>query len=185
MKTIRAAKYGYIISSIIFCAAGILFMAFPKFQIAHFSMIMGVLLAVYGVIKLIGYFSKDLYHLAFQFDLALGLLFTIIGIILLRPGGINTFLDYVIGLVIFTDGLFKFQIAIDAKRFGLNKWWIIMAATVIVCSFGLFLILKAMENTSINMRLIGSTLLSEGILNLCVAVYTVKILREKLPNQRE
>ena len=39
------------------------------------------MLIVYGLIKILGYFSRDIYCLAFQFDLAFGVLLAAVGII--------------------------------------------------------------------------------------------------------
>ena len=80
---IRAAKSGYIATSMLWCAAGLLLIFLPGTSVKLLCMAAGGLLTVCGIIKIIGYFSKDLYRLAFQFDLALGLLCLLLGLILL------------------------------------------------------------------------------------------------------
>lgn len=60
----------------------------------------GMILIIYGIVKVIGYFSDDLYCLAFQYDLACGLFLIAMGMILL-------------------DALLKIQISKDARKFGL------------------------------------------------------------------
>ena len=53
---------------------------------------------MYGAEKIIGYFSRDMYRLAFQFDLALGIFVAIIGVILLlRPGRVLERVDFIVG----------------------------------------------------------------------------------------
>ena len=52
------------------CALGILLVALPDFSAELFCRILGIIMLLFGLIKMIGYFSKDLYRLAFQFDLA-------------------------------------------------------------------------------------------------------------------
>lgn len=183
MKAIRAAKWGYIISSVIFCIAGILLMLYPEISAAAVCNLMGIFLMLYGIIKIIGYLSKDLYRLAFQFDLASGLMFFTIGLVMLiQSREIIFFLYFVIGIIVFSDGLFKLQIAVDAKRFGLSKWWMIGGISILVCIFGLLLILNPFKSALLIMTLMGITLLLEGVLNLCVAIYTVKILKKKKPD---
>ena len=85
---IRAAKSGYIATSMLWCAAGLLLIFLPGTSVKILCMAAGGLLTVCGIIKIIGYFSKDLYRLAFQFDLALGLLCLLLGLILLQSGGL-------------------------------------------------------------------------------------------------
>ena len=169
MRAIQIAKGGYILSSLAFCVAGILLLLHPEVSASVLCKVMGVLLLVCGVIKIWGYLSKDLYRLAFQFDLAFGILAVAIGL-----------LNFVIGIVILTDGLFKIQTSIDAKRFGLAKWWMIELIAVVTSILGLLIVLDPFQNSGVlgTMMLLGCTLLMEGLLNLCVAVYTVKILKQ-------
>ncbi len=183
MKGIRTARWGYIIASVIFCLAGILLIIYPDISVEIVFRFSGIFLILYSIIKIIGYFAKDQYCLAFQFDLALGLMFFSIGCVMFfRVRESLLFLQLVIGIIILTDGLFKFQIAADAKRFGLVKWWVIMLIAILVCIFGLLLIANPFQGALLIMRMIGITLLLEGILNLCVALYTIKYLKKKNPD---
>lgn len=181
MRAIQIAKGGYILSSLAFCVAGILLLLHPEVSASVLCKVMGVLLLVCGVIKIWGYLSKDLYRLAFQFDLAFGILAVAIGLLmLLRSNTVIRFLNFVIGIVILTDGLFKIQTSIDAKRFGLAKWWMIALIAVVTSILGQLIVLDPFQNSGVlgTMMLLGCTLLMEGLLNLCVAVYTVKILKQ-------
>ena len=132
-----------------------------------------------GIIKIIGYFSKDLYRLAFQFDLALGLLCLLLGLILLcNPVGFTTFVHFLIGIVVLTDSMFKLQTAFDAKRFGISNWWVIGLTSLLTGACGVLLVLNPFDGAKLIMRLIGITALLEGVLNLLVAVYAVKIQKQ-------
>jgi sortase A len=71
---IRAAKIGYIVLSAVNCAFGIWMIVGPGLTVDRFGDILGALMVAFGIIKLIGYYSRDMYRLAFQHDLALGLL---------------------------------------------------------------------------------------------------------------
>ena len=83
MRLIRTAKTGYIILSLMLCAMGLLLMLKPDVSVKAIGIIAGCVLIAFGIIKLIGYFSKDLYRLAFQFDLAFGLLLLALGVVVL------------------------------------------------------------------------------------------------------
>ena len=43
----------------------------------------GIILIAYGIVKIIGYCSEDLYNLAFQHDLACGVFLIVVGVITL------------------------------------------------------------------------------------------------------
>jgi len=67
----RTAKIGYIAVSALLCILGIMLIVIPSFSINLLGNICGILMLLFGAVKLTGYFSKDLYRLAFQYDLPL------------------------------------------------------------------------------------------------------------------
>ena len=58
----RTAKIGYIVISVLLCALGILLIAVPEFSVSAVGVICGAILIVFGIVRLVGYFSKDLYR---------------------------------------------------------------------------------------------------------------------------
>lgn len=181
MKTIRAAKSGYIISSITFCIAGIILMLRPDISARVLCYLSGGLLIVCGIMKLIGYWSRDPYRLAFQFDLAFGLLSLVMGLVMvLHPSSVIRLVYFAIGVVALTDGLLKLQTALDARRFGIRKWWLITLTAVLTSLLGLLLILDPFAGGSLLLTMAGLTLLLEGILNLCVGICTVKVMKKEM-----
>lgn len=184
-KTIKAAKLGYIITSLFFCGAGILLMIWPGLSAEIICKVMGSLLLICGIIKIIGYFSRDLYRLAFQFDLAFGLLSSALGLVMLfDTDGMIAILHFIIGILALADGLFKIQTTVDAKKFGITKWWVIGLTSAATVIFGLILILKPFTGAAVLMTLTGITLLAEGVLNLCVALCAVKIMKNRKTDMR-
>ncbi len=182
----KTAKIGYIVMSILLCLFGILLIVFPEFSNGILGIIAGILLILFGGVKLVGYFSKDLYRLAFQYDLAFGILLIILGaVMLIHPGTLMSFTCIALGLFILADGLFKIQIAFDSKRFGIREWWLILALALIACICGLVLVFRPTESASIITILLGITLLSEGLLNLGTVITAVKIIRNQQPDYIE
>ena len=121
-KTIRAAKTGYIIISSLLMVLGVLIMALPDLSVSVIGILAGAMLVAFGLVKLVGYFSRDLYRLAFQFDLAMGILLAVMGVILLaRPHMAMNFICVALGITFLADGLLKVQMSLDARRFGLKS----------------------------------------------------------------
>lgn len=60
----RTAKIGYIVVSVCFLLAGIWMLCRPDAALEALDTFFGVALTVFGAVKLIGYFSRDLYRLA-------------------------------------------------------------------------------------------------------------------------
>lgn len=183
VRSIQTAKTGYLIVSAALCVLGVLLMVFPGISARALCYILGGILTVYGIIKMVGYFSRDLYRLAFQYDLASGSLITALGVImLLLPDGVISVTHTVIGILILADGLFKIQIAIDARRFGVGKWWLITIFAILTGIAGLLLILHPFAGAEAAVILLGAALLAEGILSFSVALCAVKIIRHQQPD---
>ncbi len=83
MKQIKLARTGYILFSILFYLAGILCLAVPNISRKAAAIAGGIILIAYGMIKITGYLSKDLYCLAFQYDFACGIFLLVLGIVVL------------------------------------------------------------------------------------------------------
>lgn len=184
IKAMKTAKIGYIIMSAAICILGVLMIALPDVFVPVTAKACGVTLILFGTVKLIGYFSRDLFRLAFQYDLASGILLMLLGILMIvRPGPAMTFFSIALGIYILGDGLLKIQIALDAKAFGIRQWWLILLAAVLTGIIGFLLILKPSESVEVLMMLVGLSLLAEGILNLITVLAAVRIIRHQKPDQ--
>ena len=182
ISSIRAAKAGYIALSALLCALGGLLMLRPGLSLALTGAIVGAALIAFGAVKLMGYLSKDLYRLAFQFDLAFGILLIALGaLILIRPARAMSMLCAILGVEIVADGLFKVQTAVDARRFGLKTWWLILALGLLAGSAGIAVAVHPFESAQALTRLTGAALAAQGVLNLCVGLCAVKIVRRQRP----
>lgn len=179
----RAAKVGYLILSTALCALGIVLIVLPDLSAKVIGLLCGILLLLFGCIRLVGYFSKDLYRLAFQYDLVFGILSIVLGIaILIRPESLMTFVCIALGLSILTDGLFKIQIAWQSKNFGIRNWWLILSCAILASLCGVVLMFRPGAGSNVLMILMGITFLSEGILNFCTMLTAVKIVRYQMPD---
>lgn len=183
VASMRFAKTGYIVMSIVFCVVGVLFIALPAKAAVVIGKTLGVAMAAFGVVKLVGYFSRDLFRLAFQYDLEFGILLIALGLtVLLRTSGVMDFICVAMGVAILADGLFKIQIAVDARRFGIQAWWLILALAALAGGVGLLLVFRPWESVQALTVLLGISLLAEGGVNLCVALSTVKIVGHQQPD---
>ena len=174
--TLKIARNGYIVMAVIFCALGIFLMVNPTKAMKIICVLAGILFIADGIIKIIGYFSRDFYCLAFQFDLGFGILMIAIGIlILVRREAILRLIFVIFGLVILTDALLRIQMSVEAKKFGLKLWWAVLLIAVTTGIFGMLLLVDLAGGAKLTVIFTGVAFLLEGILKLCVVVYTVKI----------
>ena len=138
MKRLKVAKYGYIIMSVIFYALAVMYIMFYKLPAEELCIIASAVMMAYGIIKIIGFFSKDLYCLAFEYDLAFGIMLTVMAVLLFfYRETAKEYLAFVVGIVILADSLFKVQMSVEAKKFGLETWKMIFILSVITCIFSI------------------------------------------------
>ena len=183
---LRAAKIGYIVMSVLFCLLGLVLLVWPNLSISLIGIAAGVMLIVFGLVKLGGYFTRDLYELAFQHDLAFGLLLIVLGVMLLaQPSRAMSFLCLILGISIMADGLFKVQTAFDARRFGLKNWWLILALGIIAGCIGVVAAFRPAGSARVLTILMGVSMMAEGLLNLSVALCALKIVRSRKPDEIE
>lgn len=173
----KIAKYGYIIVSVIFCVVGIAMIMLPEPSAKTIALFCGIAMLVFGAVKLVGYYSKDLFRLAFQYDFQFGILMIILGlIILIKPENMMTFICISFGVCMIADSLFKAKIAFEARRFGIREWWLTLILAVLTGLCGLLLAFRPSEAIGALMTLLGISLTAEGIMNLSVAISLVKIV---------
>lgn len=169
--------------SALFCVLGVVLFITAERCVPWIGRALGIGMVICGAIKLGGYFSKDLFRLAFQYDLAFGILLVVVGIITLcHPGEAMTFLCVMFGIPVLADGLFKIQVAVEARRFGISQWWLVLLLAVLTGVIGLLLVLRPAEGARVMVMLMGASLLLDGALNLSVALCAVKVVDHQRPD---
>lgn len=182
MRQQQLAKAGYLAISVVFYIAGAAYILLPEVSPLKLCVISGIVLIAYGVIKIVGYFSKDLYCLAFQYDLACGLFLIVFGIVtLVRSQQIVPHLSIGLGALILLDSLLSIQMSRDAKRFGLESWYVILAAAIAAGILGGVVIVSPFHTALGQHIAAGCALLAQGLKSHCVVHYTVKTMRRRLP----
>ena len=181
LKKLRLVKNIYIVMSLLFCVLGIFLMARPESSVRMLCVLMGTMLILYGAIKISGYFTRDAFCLAFQFDLAFGILLMALGVIMIARKKFAVELSFAgFGILILADALFKIQMSVDAKRFGLALWWQILVIALTTGVIGVLVFIRPFEAAATMMVLVGFSILLEGLLNLWVGILTIKIIKSRL-----
>ena len=179
----KVAKNGYIAVSVLLAALGVLLVAKPTFSVNAIGVICGILLSVFGIIKLVGYFSNDPYRLAFQYDMPFGIMLIVLGIIMLvNPGKLVSFICIVLGLWVLISSLFNIQTSLEAKKFGISQWWIVFVLSVIAAVWGLVLVFRPSEAADVMAVILGFTLIFESAVNICTVLTSVKIINNRQPD---
>lgn len=183
---VTSAKITNIFSAGLMATSGVMVMAMPNLaEVEIQRILLAVLFFLACATKLLGFFSNDLYRLAFQFDFATGAFCGLLAVgVLFAPETTFSLLHMALVVYVILDGLLKLQIAMDAYRFGMRSWVGIMISSIAMClvagaaAFGL---LDAWLPSNI---CVGAVLTFNGVQNVWITAHTVRI-RVRKKNRAE
>ena len=182
-KIVKSAKAVHLCSSVAFFVCGLLIMLVPDFERSVGIFFVGAVSIVIGGAGIYGYFSNDMYRLAFQSDFALGIFNVILGALLMaNPVRLEQLLPCAVGILAILDGGNKSQISIEGFHFGMRKWYLVALSAVAELALGIAVILVALSGEDVRICM-GITMVAVGVINFWTTMYTVRVRKEK--NNRE
>ncbi len=173
---VKSAKIVHLCSAVLFIIAGILVSVVTVDEAPSFgNIVIGIAGILIGGAGIYGYFSNDMYRLAFQSDFALGIFNVIFGILLiLNPVQLSVLLPTAIAILTILDGGNKSQIAVEGQRFGIHKWYLVLVSAVVEIIVGLVLILLAYQDIDVHVWM-GLAMGVVGVTNFWTTMYTVRV----------
>ena len=174
---VKSAKVMHLCSAVIFLVAGLLLALVPDFEDSGTfrNVLVGVASIIIGVTGIYGYFSNDMYRLAFQQDFALGIFNVLFGILLIiNPVQLSVLLPTAVSILTLLDGGNKSQMALEGKNFGIEKWYLVLISAVLEIAAGLVLILLAYHELDVRAWM-GVAMGLVGITNFWTTMYTVRV----------
>ena len=174
---VKSAKIMHLCSAVIFLVAGLLLALVPDFEDSGIfrNTVVGVASIIIGATGIYGYFSNDMYRLAFQQDFALGIFNVIFGILLIiNPVQLSVLLPTAVSILTLLDGGNKSQMALEGKNFGISKWYWVLISAVLEIIAGLVLILLAYHELDVRAWM-GVAMGLVGVVNFWTTMYTVRV----------
>ncbi len=174
---VKSAKIMHLCSAVIFIVAGLLLALVPDFEGSGIfrNVLVGVAGIVIGATGIYGYFSNDMYRLAFQLDFALGIFNVIFGILLIiNPVQLSVLLPTAVSILTLLDGGNKSQMALEGKQFGIKKWYWVLISAILEIAAGIVLILLAYHELDVRAWM-GVAMGLVGVTNFWTTMYTVRV----------
>ena len=172
MNFLQKAKWGYIGISLGAILLGVCLVVWPELSARTLCYVLGATTIVLGAVELIIFFVQSRKGLTYSLNLAIGVLLTVFGIMLLiKPDNILTIFPIIAGVVIVVDSVVKFQSAFDMRIMGINLWWITLICAVSSAVLGILMIFNPFEMTQILMIFVGISLIVDGIQNIYTVIY--------------
>lgn len=173
------AKIIHTVASALMLLIGVFLLIWPEPGRLAVRYLMGAGLLLMGLARVLGYFANDLYRLAFQYDLAMGIFCVIYGVlIIIHPAeAILSILVYSTGIYVLFDGLLKLQTALDAKVFGLKQWIGLLISSALVSVCGIIVLVGAVAWNVLT--LVAVAAIVDGAENIWNTMGTVRVRAKK------
>ena len=174
---VKSAKIMHLCSAVIFFVAGLLLALVPDFEDSGVfrNTVVGVASIIIGATGIYGYFSNDMYRLAFQLDFALGIFNVIFGILLIiNPVQLSVLLPTAVSILTLLDGGNKSQMALEGKQFGISKWYLVLISAVLEIVAGIVLMVLTYHELDVRVWM-GVAMGLVGVTNFWTTMYTVRV----------
>lgn len=174
---VRKAKITNVIAAALMALSGLLLIFLPDLRdTLPQRILLAVLFFLNGAARLLGYFSNDLYRLAFQFDFACGIFSAILALaIAFVPETTLHNLPLLLTAYVVLDALFKLQMSFDARRFGMHGWGAMLATSIVLALAGAGCSAALLGDFFSHTMAVGLALTVDGLQNIWITAYAVRV----------
>ena len=159
-------KSGYIslLSSVISLLLGIIIVNHPDDTIKVVSYILGGLFIIFGIVRIISYFSSIKKELAYyDYNLTIGSLYLIIGlVILIFQNTIASIVGFIFGVWIVIRAINKINLSFKIKEAGAKFWYVSLLIAILVLIVGLYVVFSP----SLILITLGTILITYSIMDI-------------------
>ena len=160
-------KKGYIFSSILYIIAGIFLIIFSQTVTNVIWYIFASALIIFGIIKIINYFTGSARENLFRFSLVIGII--MIALVIYIFAAVDMFikfLPFIFGFIILISALVKLQQSIDLCRNGYKNWWTIFVRAIILGVFAALVLFNLGAAAGLPVIFVGISLIFNGITDI-------------------
>ena len=173
----KIERYSILISALMVIMS-IFLVTYPLKSLEVFVIIFSIIILINGVGYFVSYFTMSKEDRPFSFDIIMGLLTFISGIMILiyRKDLISVF-PIILGIWIIVNNLFKLQLSINLSSIiGTNGLWLVLITTLMII-LGITLIINPFESIIAITTLSGLLLLITEVISIIESVYILTKLR--------
>lgn len=182
IKKIKGIKIELIIISVVLFALGLFLVVFPEISQLVICKAVGIALCVWGVLRLITYFSMAKEEVFGSFGLVQGISLLAFGIFfVMKPEVIAMFFGTVLAIVIVIDGILKLQYGMEFYRMEAKNWWIEVVAAALMVVMGIIALLNPFGSSVALMIFIGVVLMIEGASDL-ISIIRISSFVKRIKN---
>lgn len=169
---LKQTKISLILMAIMYIAFGILFLTRPNFTNKIIVTILGLILTIYGIVKIFNHVKADDVERVQGFHLSVGIVTLLIGIyFFIKPDIIVSILGAILGIFLFLHGALNLQHAFNLKNI-YEKWWVLAIFGVVSIILGFYGVMNPTSISPVFSIVIGLGLIISGLSDIFI-IYKV------------
>lgn len=174
---LKKIKIGMLSSSVVTVVIGLVLLLKPLGTTAAVCSLVGIVLLMLGIFGLLNHFMFRTQS-AGSIELGINILETLAGFyILFHPASIVKFIFVILAVVLLVHGFHDMETAIQMKKAGYERWWGSFLIALITLLLGIVALTKPFESTALLLRVIGASLLFDGIAGLWIVHKTSQLVQ--------
>ena len=177
-KSLKTYKTWAIVLAVVTMVLGLVMVFWPGISAVAICYLMGAVCIAAGIYEIIRYFDLGLIGVLFRYDLFLGIMSVLAGVLLLlHPNGALVILPVILGFYIILASVFSIQISTEARHFGFSGWWGALLLGIAGAVLGVLMIFDPFKGAKALMIFTGISLLMPTFsLVYCPARLTTHLL---------
>ncbi|MBR4077647.1 MAG: DUF308 domain-containing protein [Oscillospiraceae bacterium] len=180
MKFIKRIRWAYLLLSVFLIGMGVCLVMWPELSTDMACMIVGGGAMLFGLVKIVFYFVRQVNAMVEQYDFSIGLLSIAAGaVLLIHPEEMLRLLPQVLAVCMLVDCVFKLQVVLDAKRLDSALWFMQLLAVMICIGWGVCLLLQPFGLDKYLSQMFAGGLIAEGVLNLLTVLFIAFTLKKE------
>lgn len=167
-------KILYIVLGIISCIAGVWLFMYPGLTEGTLGLVMGCMMIGYGVAAILSYFAEGDFKQFFRFNLILGIVLIVVGIVLLMNiHGMMNFLGMLVGAFLVIDAALRIWLSFSVKSAGISSWWLMLVLGILMAIVGCYFLFNPGMSGYLLTVLIGAMFISQGAMDISVGLFAM------------
>ncbi len=180
MKKVKQARLELILLAVANIVLGVVMIIKPEDAVEFVCRAIGIVLAVWGVIRIINYFRVAVVEAFGSFGLVQGVALIAFGTyIAVAPRIMAEVFAVMTAILVIIGGVIKIQYAVDLRRMTSEFWWIELVVAIALLVLGAIALFDPFSTPVALMIFVGISLVLDGVFDL-VSIIRISVIAKRI-----
>lgn len=166
-------RVGYIVLGILYAVTGMYLFMYPAINTYTLGLVISISLIVYGIFKIVSYFTYGEMRSFFRYNLIVGIVMTIFGLIMwMNIGAGMQFLGIMMGIMLLVDAALTIYFSLIVREVT-KYWWLILISSILVGICGCYFLFNPADSGVLLTSFVGAYFLVQGIQQIFVGIFAL------------